>query len=761
MTKIIQRHDTSTNWTSINPILALGEMGVETDTNKFKFGDGVTTWSELAYSNAEIDLSDYYDKETTDALLDTKQDVLTAGTNITIENNVISATGGGGGGDLSNYYTKDETYSQEEVDTLLDEKEDVLNVVEPIRLIERDTISLTGYSYTSDNTAVYPETTTRFVTPSGSSNLSISIKQFGYTETEYTSSTLKSYVAIPYSLGQIVKVPIMPGDDPFVYFGKLSSDGKFYPIFSPIARGWASFVMATNDAYTVTNGDGSTADNTFTQITMTNTKQVGLTSSDYLTTTVDPSICEPGTALLQIYDLSTNMHSFEIWHQADATTGYWRVRRKFNESLITASDLERLREINCCMVASYYSGVSYSYPVDSFGLYNATGELGTVTPSLTENLFDITSNIQQKFVELKYDNQTIQVNSDGELVANLDELGNEVNAIAGRVTALENQSGGSSRNIGEIVYSTTPLTASGLHLLDGALINGSGIYSSFVSYIAGLVTDYPDLFETEANWQSSVTTYGVCGKFVYDSTANTVRLPKVTGIVEGTTDVTALGDLVQAGLPNITGTFNIGGTDASTATGAFYKTPTGIAGEGGGAGTDMTGHFDASLSNPIYGNSTSVQPQSVKVLYYIVLANSAKTEIEVDIDQVTTDLNGKADVDLSNCTKPYITETSDPSLWPSWYTVYSNGWCKQGGYLSGSTGTIVYLKQMSNSFYNITLTLLADSGEGQNVYASKVRTQTMTGFSWFINGATGYWRVEGYLYGTGSGTDQSPMGGKE
>ena len=51
MTKIIQRHDTAANWTSINPVLAAGEMGVETDTNKFKFGDGVTAWNSLAYAS--------------------------------------------------------------------------------------------------------------------------------------------------------------------------------------------------------------------------------------------------------------------------------------------------------------------------------------------------------------------------------------------------------------------------------------------------------------------------------------------------------------------------------------------------------------------------------------------------------------------------------------------------------------------------------------------------------------------------------------
>lgn len=53
MTKIIQRHDTAANWTAVNPVLAAGEMGVETDTNKFKFGDGVTAWNSLSYAAGE------------------------------------------------------------------------------------------------------------------------------------------------------------------------------------------------------------------------------------------------------------------------------------------------------------------------------------------------------------------------------------------------------------------------------------------------------------------------------------------------------------------------------------------------------------------------------------------------------------------------------------------------------------------------------------------------------------------------------------
>ena len=208
------------------------------------------------------------------------------------------------------------------------------------------------------------------------------------------------------------------------------------------------------------------------------------------------------------------------------------------------------------------------------------------------------------------------------------------------------------RNVGEIIEAALPLTDAGLHLLDGSLILGGGIYDEFVQYIAGLVSTYPDCFTTEAAWQQSVTNYGVCGKFVYNSVNNTVRLPKITGIVEGTTDLTALGDLVEAGCPNITGGWGdqSGGNGAVPKTGAFSGSvgSKGSAGWGTSAGSVSTIDFNASNSNPIYGNSDTVQPQTIKALYYIVVAASIKTDVEVDIDNIATDLNGKADVDLSN-----------------------------------------------------------------------------------------------------------------
>lgn len=45
------RNDTASNWTTANPTLAQGELGIETDTRKYKIGDGSTAWNSLAYGS--------------------------------------------------------------------------------------------------------------------------------------------------------------------------------------------------------------------------------------------------------------------------------------------------------------------------------------------------------------------------------------------------------------------------------------------------------------------------------------------------------------------------------------------------------------------------------------------------------------------------------------------------------------------------------------------------------------------------------------
>lgn len=49
-TVIKLRRGTAAEWTSANPVLGAGEMGIEIDTSRSKFGDGATAWTALNYT---------------------------------------------------------------------------------------------------------------------------------------------------------------------------------------------------------------------------------------------------------------------------------------------------------------------------------------------------------------------------------------------------------------------------------------------------------------------------------------------------------------------------------------------------------------------------------------------------------------------------------------------------------------------------------------------------------------------------------------
>ena len=243
-------------------------------------------------------------------------------------------------------------------------------------------------------------------------------------------------------------------------------------------------------------------------------------------------------------------------------------------------------------------------------------------------------------------------------------------------------------------------------------------------------------------------------------------MPKITGVTEGTIVTTALGDLVQAGLPNITGELfsqnatgewglisNNGANYFNTQGGVFQTDGNGTYAQSVTRGTqESSGRltFDASRSSSIYGNSTTVQPQSIKVLYYIVIATSTKTDIEVDIDEVMTDLNGKVDkADLTTC--HVVVETYANGK--DWYRVWDDGWCEQGGQVDYSiTGagfnTVTYLKPFLNepnvvvtqkgSYYN-------SSYSGQ--HTDNVQVSTATYCTIYVDSNIPYrnWQACGYI----------------
>ena len=77
---------------------------------------------------------------------------------------------------------------------------------------------------------------------------------------------------------------------------------------------------------------------------------------------------------------------------------------------------------------------------------------------------------------------------------------------------------------------------------------------------------------------------------------------------------------IEAGLPNIKGTFNAVESSDMVSTGAFYIAGKGYLGCGKSDWDNLLYGFDASRSNALYGKSSTVQPPALAVNIWVRIA---------------------------------------------------------------------------------------------------------------------------------------------
>ena len=200
--------------------------------------------------------------------------------------------------------------------------------------------------------------------------------------------------------------------------------------------------------------------------------------------------------------------------------------------------------------------------------------------------------------------------------------------------------------------------------------------------------------------------------YVLDQSNIQFKLPRSKNMESYTSDVGRLGLDISAGLPNIEGTWGSAFEDANTSyssTGAVTSVETsGFNMEipNNSAPNYITRTFDASLSNPIYGNSDTVTPAHTEFYLYFKVANAVQNLQLLNAGEITSALTEKADKDFSNCTKPYVTETYVNGA--SWYRVWSDGLIEQGGHAPVGSGSITYLKSFTDINYSILAHLIDD-----------------------------------------------------
>lgn len=289
-------------------------------------------------------------------------------------------------------------------------------------------------------------------------------------------------------------------------------------------------------------------------------------------------------------------------------------------------------------------------------------------------------------------------------------------------------SGGGSMAIGHIFS----LCCAADYVPQGCLPTDGSEYSK--AQFSGLWTNYltgekPKLNTcTFADYEQDLLTYGQCAKFAIDLEGETFRVPLIKdgAVIQQALTNDELGKSYNAGAPNITGDFAVNGS--LTPNGAFTKEAEigGYALVNSNPVNTRTG-FDASLSNPIYSNSDTIQMNAVAMRYFVVVANGEINESLINWSEWATSLQGKANVDfanISNAAKVVINEYSSPDIanaihvssspaTNSTYTAPQDGWFYAFGVSASDGRSLLRLSVGENVFTTpiIDHNMIEDKGQ--------------------------------------------------
>lgn len=260
------------------------------------------------------------------------------------------------------------------------------------------------------------------------------------------------------------------------------------------------------------------------------------------------------------------------------------------------------------------------------------------------------------------------------------------------------------------------------------IATGTGMPLPETETIAGTTITYyqaPDghklvLPNQESNVAAIYAATGVAWYYILDTANQRFKLPRTkfgfTGIRSG------VGNYVEAGLPNIVGTFSTRDSGGTYNDGETWNTKTGAfsgntgtyshvqASAAGGWGPHQgVLTFDASKANSIYGNSDTVQPKATEMYLYFYVGNFTQTALENTAGLNAELFNGK--VDTGHQVIAFQAPTANNNY--TWYRKYADGWVEQGGItknIANNSNVNVSLPiTMSDTNYTVTIAQLADT----------------------------------------------------
>lgn len=148
------------------------------------------------------------------------------------------------------------------------------------------------------------------------------------------------------------------------------------------------------------------------------------------------------------------------------------------------------------------------------------------------------------------------------------------------------------------------------------------------------------LVKTEDEWQALATSQNGNVPFYSDGDGSTTfRMPKIVGYLKGASSLSEAGTYTAEGLPNIEGQLGLYGTEKAycSAAGAFSKNARAMSyGKGHNASDGLIADFSAENSNPIYGNSEHVTPETYNVIVGVYAVGIVTRTGSTDLDAVLT-----------------------------------------------------------------------------------------------------------------------------
>lgn len=263
--------------------------------------------------------------------------------------------------------------------------------------------------------------------------------------------------------------------------------------------------------------------------------------------------------------------------------------------------------------------------------------------------------------------------------------------------------------IGHIYFSVNP------NIPQGSLPLFGGEFSrETYSDLWAWVQQQAGYCKTEAEWQALATNNNNNVPYYSDGDGSTTfRVPSLRCWVKGADGtVVEVGSYLEAGLPNITGTMNIRRGNAGTGNTLF--SPTGAYGVITDTGNtsapadiiadsavdDQKWSFDASRSNSIYGNSTTVQPESIVGMWLVKAYGTIEDTGTIDEQQYIDDRIAALPTSLATTFLPLAGGTMTGEIIRNTYVVKNNVDNSYTEYLSGKDETSSYIVLYGKSHPN-------------------------------------------------------------